>query len=264
MTGQQKSILGALALLVFIELCAGGYVAYTRLLAPNGIAGETAQETPTPVRPTMTATAAPIPTLTFTPTPLVPPTPTTTATRVVVPTDTPTITPTPTETATPTASPSPTYTRVIKYAQPTAVPANLFRVTATQSYTTTNSFFVMFAQIRDGGNLAAGYRLVGTHNPSGLSYESQPSCPDLCEASGPKIEPEECCNSLCTPTYDDWEDYTPPPLIQEGNVKFEAPIYETGSYTIKLLDPQGQQVSETVTVPIDYNDRRWFFYVFSR
>ena len=263
MTGGQKLIIGVLGLFVVVELGIGAYIAYTQVLMPQQEAA--AQSTPGTPTATPTATEtftpAPLPTNTLTPTPVVALTSTPTPTRVVLDTATPTITPTSTQTATPTASPSPTYTRVIRPAQPTSPTANGFQVVASQNYTTTNYFFVMFAQIKIGGNLAAGYRIQGTHQPSGLTFESELSCPDMCKASGPHIEPEPCCNDLCTPEWDEW---VLPPMIQEGNVVFEAPLYDTGIYEIRILDGQGQPVSNVFPIPIDYNDRYWFFYVFNR
>jgi hypothetical protein len=265
MTGGQKLIIGVLGLLVAIELCVGAYIAYTRVLMPaeeTAVQGTPGTPTATPTI-TLTFTPAPIPTNTFTPTPVFSQTPTPTPTRVVVDTATPTITPTPTETSTPTPTVTATYTRVYRPAQPTSPAANGFQVVASTSYTTTNHFFVMFAQIKVGGGLAAGYRIQGTHQPSGLTFESAPSCWDLCKASGPRITPESSCNEWCTPEWD-WDEYSPPPLVQEGNVVFEAPIYDTGLYEIRIINDQGQPVSDVFPVPIDANDRRWFFYVFNR
>jgi hypothetical protein len=47
-------------------------------------------------------------------------------------------------------------------------------------------------------------------------------------------------------------------------VAFEAPIYETGAYYLKILDPQGQQVSDIYVVPIDAQSKQWFYFVFAR
>ena len=123
---------------------------------------------------------------------------------------------------------------------------------------TSNWFFVLYAQIKTGGALLAGYRVVGTHIPSGSTFESAPSCSDLCKASGPRVSTTPCCNESCTP-----EAASLPANVQEGNVALEAPIYDTGTYYIRVLDPQGQQVSDTIEIPIDINDRKWFFYVFA-
>ena len=124
---------------------------------------------------------------------------------------------------------------------------------------TSNWFFVLYAQIKTGGALLAGYRIVGTHIPSGSTFESAPSCSDLCKASGPRVSTTPCCNESCTP-----EAASLPANVQEGNVALEAPIYDTGTYYIRVLDPQGQQVSDTIEIPIDITDRKWFFYVFAR
>ena len=258
MTGRQKRIVGVLGLVVVIELCMGAYVAYTRVLLPAQAMPGTPSATPTV---TETFTPAPVPTKTYTPTPVYALTETPTATRVVVDTATPTITPTPTETATPTITS--TYTRVLgtAQAQATAAAASSFQVAASTSYTTTNHFFVMYAQIIEGGVLAAGYRLHATHHPSEEVYVSEPSCADLCKGSGPNIVYQPCCNDLCTPESDT---YVYPPMIQQGNVVLEAASYETGSYSIVVVDAAGETVSGVTVIPIDFYDRWWFFYVFNR
>ncbi len=266
MTGKQKLILTALVLLTLGELCVVALLVRPYLVATttNHVAQAPATETPT-IAPTPTWTMPP----TWTPIPLPqetrPPTPT--ATRVVKDTPTPTITPTYTRVVptTPDVSQaafavSPTRP-VIRRRAPTATPAPHypFKIVATQEYTTTNSFFVIYAQIKSGDALLGGYRLVGTHQPSGLTFESPPSCWDLCKASGPRISTTPCCNEFCTPIPSSL-----PPHVQEGNVAFEAPIYETGSYQIRVLDPQGQPVSDIIEIPIDANDKKWFFLVFNQ
>jgi len=266
MTSRQKLVLVMLALLVLGELCVAGFLARSYLIASPG--SQIAQATPIevlPPAPTPTWTMPP----TWTPIPLPqetkPPTPT--ATRVVKDTPTPTITPTYTRVLLttpdesqifPNASPT---RRVVRRRAPTATPAPSypFKLVATQEYTTTNSFFVIYAQIKIGDSLVGGYRIVGTHQPSGLTFESPPSCWDLCKASGPRISTTPCCNEFCTPIPSSL-----PPEIQEGNVAFEAPIYETGSYQIRLLDSQGQPVSNLIEIPIDANDKKWFFFVFNQ
>ncbi|MGQ9501417.1 MAG: hypothetical protein ACUVSJ_00120 [Anaerolineae bacterium] len=266
MTGRQKLVLAMLSLLVVGELCVVALLAWSYLVIPQR--GIIAQVTPTEVPP-----SAPTPTWTmpptWTPIPLPqetkPPTPT--ATRVVKDTPTPTITPTYTRVVPttpdisqliPNASPT---RQVIRRRVPTTTPTPSypFKLVATQEYTTTNSFFVIYAQIKSGDSLVGGYRIVGIHQPSGLTFESPPSCWDLCKASGPRISTTPCCNEFCTPIPSSL-----PPDVQEGNVAFEAPIYETGSYQIRLLDPQGQPVSETIEIPIDANNKKWFFFVFNQ
>ncbi|MGC8879842.1 MAG: hypothetical protein ACP5R2_11525 [Anaerolineae bacterium] len=267
MTSRQKLVLAMLSLLVVSELCVAAFLARSYLMTSQG--GAVAQATPPKV-----STPAPSPTWTmpptWTPIPLPqetkPPTPT--ATRVVKDTPTPTITPTytrvvlttpdTTQQAIPNANPT---RRVTKRRAPivTPTPSYPFKLVATQEYTTTNSFFVIYAQIKSGDALVGGYRIVGTHQPSGLTFESPPSCWDLCKASGPRISTTPCCNEYCTPISSSL-----PPHIQEGNVAFEAPIYETGSYQIRLLDPQGQPASDLIEIPIDANDKKWFFLVFNQ
>ena len=193
-----------------------------------------------------------MPTNTFTPTPAETPLPTATSTRVVhdTPTPTPTHTPapTPTETITPTATrrssggsggssggPRPTPTPTSRYP---------FRIVAEPlEYETKNFIFVIYARVSSGGVLLPGYRLIGTHYPTGANIKSEPSCVHLCRASGPKVE-----------------DY----LIQESNLVFEAFFYDTGYWTLVLVDPQGNQASEVFNVEIDIKKRKWFFYHFNR
>jgi len=151
-----------------------------------------------------------------------------------------------------------TATRVVQ-PTPTPVPSYPFKVVESQLYDTENSFFVLFAQIKSGGVLVAGHRIVGTHSPSGQYFESAPSCHDLCKASGPKASATLCCNEYCTP-----EAGTQLPAVQEGNVVFEAPVYETGVYSLVVTDPQGQQVSNVIEIPIDYENRKWFYYVIAQ
>ena len=267
MTSRQKLVLAMLALLVIGELCVVALLVRPYLTTFQGqtIAQATPIETPTPA-PTPTWTMPP----TWTPAPLPQETkaPTPTATRVVKDTPTPTITPTytrvvlttpdTTSQAVPNASPT---RRTTKRRTPAATPTPSypFKLVATQEYTTTNSFFVIYAQIKIGDSLVGGYRIVGTHQPSGLTFESPPSRWDLCKASGPRISTTPCCNEFCTPIPSSL-----PPDVQEGNVAFEAPIYETGSYQIRLLDPQGQPVSDLIEIPIDANDKKWFFFVFNQ
>jgi hypothetical protein len=110
-------------------------------------------------------------------------------------------------------------------------------------YTTTNYIFVVYARITSGNLLLPGYRLDGTHYPTGVHIRSAPSCPYLCKASGPALEDA---------------------LIQEGNVAFEAFFYDTGTWNMMVVDPYGNQVSEVFHVNIDINNRRWFYYHFNR
>lgn len=264
MTSRQKLVLAMLSLLVLGELCVAGFLARSYLTTPSS--DQIAQVTPAePPTPTPTLTMPP----TWTPIPLPqetrPPTPT--ATRVVQDTPTPTITPTYTrvmlttpDTSQASVSASPTR-RVVRRRTPTATPTPSypFKIVASREYTTTNPIFVIYAQIKVGDALVGGYRIVGTHQPSGLTFESPPSCWDLCKASGPRISTTPCCNEFCTPISSSL-----PPEVQEGNVAFEGLIYETGSYQIRLLDPQGQPVSDLIEIPIDANNKKWFFLVFQQ
>jgi hypothetical protein len=111
------------------------------------------------------------------------------------------------------------------------------------AYETDNYMFVVLARVTNGGVLLPGYRLVGTHTPTGVNHQGQPSCNQLCKASGPKEEGA---------------------LVQEGNLVFEVYFYDTGAWSLTLLDPQGRQASETIQVEIDREERRWFYYHFNR
>jgi len=53
-------------------------------------------------------------------------------------------------------------------------------------------------------------------------------------------------------------------MVQEGNLVFEAPFYKTGTWSLMLIDPQGQQASEVFKLEIDDDHRQWFYYRFGR
>jgi hypothetical protein len=108
-------------------------------------------------------------------------------------------------------------------------------------YETKNYFFVILARVASGDFLLPGYRLVGTHSPSGIHYQGDPSCDHMCKGSGPKG---------AFP-------------VQEGNLVFEAPFYESGIWSLMLLDPQGHQASEVFQVELDRGEKRWFYYHFN-
>ena len=244
MTGLQKLILVALAILVISECGVAGWLARSYLVPDEGVMMARPLEAQAKALPTPTATLTPIPTSTPTRPPTASPLPSTTPTRVVIHMPT-TDTPTPTNTLV--LSPTPTGTvrsaakSGTKKAGATPTPSYPFKAVASQVYDTTNHFFVMYAQITSNNTLLAGYRIVGTHVPSKRYFESQPSCPDLCKASGPKAVDSN---------------------VQEGNVAFEADMYDTGAYFLVVQDPQGQQVSDVIQVPVDADHRQWFFYHF--
>lgn len=203
--------------------------------------------------PTLTRGLAIVPTSTFTPLPAETRTPTPTYTRVVVDTLTPTPSQTPLPTPTFTSTPIPAATqprsggaRPGGAPRPTATPTSRYPfriVEEPQVYTTTNHIFVVLARVTGGGSvLLPGYRMVGTHSPTGAGHQSEPSCAYLCKASGPKGEF----------------------LIQEGNLVFEAPFYDTGTWLLVLIDPQGRQVSEVLKIEIDSTRKKWYFYHFNR
>ncbi len=196
------------------------------------------------------STWTPIPSSTSTPTPTDTRLPTATYTRVVQDTATPTVTHTPAPTPTGTITPSPTRSSggsgSYRTPVPTPTPTSLypFRIVGeTLTYSTTNYIFVTYARVTSGDVLLPGYRLIGTHHPTGAHIESEPSCPYLCRGSGPRIE-----------------DY----LIQEGNLVFEAFFYDTGTWSLMLIDPQGRQVSEILHIAIDIRERKWFYYHLNR
>ena len=216
------------------------------------------------------ASATPTRTRTATPTPTNTAPPTATATRVVL------------DTVTPTPAPSPTYTRVLPtnptaaYTPPgagedvgqasvvtpapssTPETAKPMKIIESQAHDTENTFFVIFAQITGNNALLPGYRIVGTHSPSGLAVESGPSCNHLCKASGPKVMDEPACDSRCTPV----ACTTTGGPVQEGNVVFEAFAYETGVWSLVVADPEGNQVSDVFQIETNYEQRHWFYYRF--
>lgn len=216
--------------------------------------------------PRATATPTLLPTATNTPVPTVTPSPlpTPTSTRVVV--DTPT--PTPTVTPLPTQIPTATNTPVVRnssggksgvsapHSASTALPPASqypFKIVAGPlSYKTENHIFVILAEVTAGGVPQPGYRLVGTHSPTGFQWESPLSCPDLCKASGPEAIYDKDGNLVKK-----WN-------IQKGNLFFESPNYDTGIWSLMLVDAHGQQVSDVFQLGLDSEHKLWFYYVFSR
>ena len=247
MTRAQILTLVVLAVLVCVVLGFAAFMVRSLLEPPS----TTAQQPPTPVPiPLPPATWTPIPMSTFTPTPVVDtPSPSPTNTRVVP--DTPTPTPSPIPTSTPTATSTPVATRPrAGGSSPAGVPqptqAAGFRyplrvVEGPVVYDTKNYMFVVLAKVASGGTLLPGYRLAGTHSPSGANVQSAPSCDRMCKASGPKG---------AFP-------------VQEGNLAFEAFFYDTGTWSLILLDPRGQQASEVFQVNVDRKDRKWFYIHFN-
>lgn len=251
MTGLQKLILIALGTLVASEIGVAVLLAVPVLRQSGSrVAANPVIPTEVVFTPTQTSTPTPIPTTTPTAPPTMTSPPTATATRVVVPTHTPTPSPPPADTpavgiaADEAGLPTPTSVAAPRArTRATPTPAFPFKVVESQAYETENHFFVLYARITSGNALLAGYRIVGTHSPSGQYFESEPSCDTLCKASGPKLKDL---------------------LVQEGNVAFEAGVYETGAYHLVVKDPEGQQVSDVVEIPIDASHRQWFYYHFNR
>jgi len=252
MTRVQILILLILAITVCIVFGIAAITVRTQLMPSLTPAIAERPEAETTTTPAAVPTWTPIPISTSTPTPTDTRLPTATYTRVVQDTATPTVTHTPAPTPTGTISPSPTRSSggggggTYRTPVPTPTPTSLypFRIVGqTLAYSTTNYIFVTYARVTSGDVLLPGYRLIGTHYPTGAHIESEPSCPYLCRASGPSIE-----------------DY----LIQEGNLVFEAFFYDTGSWSLMLVDPQGRQVSEILHIGIDIRDRKWFYYHLNR
>jgi hypothetical protein len=254
MTRRQILTLAGLGMMVCVVFFILAITLRSNLTNPVASANPEPVTSAVPPSPTFTPGLAMVPTSTFTPPPAESSTPTATYTRVVVDTATPTPsqTPEPTYTPTPTSIPSATRSQSsgggrsggAPYA--TATPTSRYPFTIVeepQVYSTTNHIFVVLAQVTSGGSvLVPGYRMVGTHSPSGASHQSEPSCDHLCKGSGPKGEF----------------------LIQEGNLVFEAPFYDTGTWSLMLVDPQGQQVSDVLKIEIDRQQKKWFFYHFNR
>lgn len=274
MKSGQRIILILMGMLAAVLFCAVVFLSRSLFLPsnPEALAQQAAQTAtsratvftlPTAV-PTFTPTPSPAPTHTPTETPV----PTATATRVVKDTATPTPSNTPTSTATPTVTP--TNTRVVPVTTggggggggtgggapaPTATPASLYPFLMTSgplSYETSNHIFVILAQVKVGSQPLEGYKLVGTHSPTGFQWESVVSCPDLCKASGPEA------------IYDEDGELVEKFQIQKGNLVWESPAYDTGVWSLMLVDSMGRQVSDVFQLALDSSDKYWFYYEFSR
>jgi hypothetical protein len=252
MTRVQILILAILAITVCLVFGIAAIAVQTQLIPSLTPAVAQLPETEVPSVSEATPTWTLVPTWTpaSTPTPAETPIPTPTNTRVVNDTPTPTQTHTPAPTSTGTVSPTPTRSRgggsSPAAPRPTPRPTSRYPLSVVEGplvYTTTNYIFVVYARITSGNLLLPGYRLDGTHYPTGVHIRSAPSCPYLCKASGPALEDA---------------------LIQEGNVAFEAFFYDTGTWNMMVVDPYGNQVSEVFYVNIDINNRRWFYYHFNR
>jgi hypothetical protein len=248
MTRAQILILAILAITVCIVFGIAAITVQTQLI--SSLTPVVAQQPETEVPPVSAATPTWTLVPTWTSTPAETSFPTPTNTRVVDDTPTPTQTHTPAPTSTGTISPTPTRSRGSGSSsggpRPTPTPTSRYPLRIVQGplvYTTTNYIFVVYARITSGDVLLPGYRIVGTHYPTGANVKSAPSCSYLCKASGPDFE--------------DW-------LIQESNVAFEAFFYDTGTWALILVDPQGNQVSEVFYINIDIKDRKWFYYHFNR
>ncbi len=250
MTRVQILILAILAITVCMVFGIAAIAVRTQLIPSlTPIAQQPEPEVPPTSAATPTWTI--MPTNTLTPTPVDTPLPTATNTRVVQ--DTPTPTPTHTAAPTPTGTITPTPTRRSSGGggssgapRPTPAPTSRYPfriVTEPLEYKTKNFIFVVYARVTSGDVLLPGYRLIGTHYPTGAHINSEPSCTYLCRASGPDVEDA---------------------LIQEGNLVFEAFFYDTGYWSLVLVDPQGNQVSEVFNIDIDIKKRKWFYYHFNR
>lgn len=206
---------------------------------------------------TPSATPSPLPTSTTEPT--------ATSTLVVNSTPTATKTPRPTRTPTalPTATPVPsggggggggsgggqTPTPAVS-PSPTHDPRFPLRVLeGPVGYATENHLFVVYMSITDANRqLLPGYRVIGDHVPSGFHWESIESCRDFCVASGPSGFEEDGL------------------LVRKGNVKFEAPAYVDGTWTLRVVNASGATVSDRLVFNIKDtdDDRQWFYMWLSR
>ncbi len=193
-------------------------------------------------RPTFTATPNWTATPTFTLTPL--PTATPMDTPTPVPTDTPTPVP-PTATFTPapptnTPKPRPP-TATFTPAPPTATPTPSFPFKLVEQYqnSTTSTQLVMYIAVTNGSNVPiGGMKIIGDHSPSGAHVESPPTCFEWCAPTAPGGD------------------------AKVGNVKFEPPAYEAGTWTLKLVDGGGALAAAPVTIPVDPANPQWYFLLF--
>ena len=225
----------------------------TDAIAQKTDANALEENTSQPAIPKPTSTTTPSPTNTLIPTKTNTPLPTPTSTRVVLDTSTPT------PSGTPTPEPTATSTLVVSGSgysggySATATPSWQYHFHVTQgpiAYSTTNHWFVVLVQLTDNGIPAAGYRIVGTHNPTGYETESDVSCPDLCKASGVESVTDDNGNIIKF-------------QIQKGNVVFQGDSYDTGTWTMMVVDGNGQQASDIFEIAINADDPQWFYYTFS-
>jgi hypothetical protein len=251
MTRAQILVLAVLAVLVCIVFGIAAAVIRAQLVtSPDAaVADEPGLDLTAALPPT--ATWTPIPTSTLSPTPAETSPPTATNTRVVPDT------PTPTETGTPTVTPTATNTPTVTPARagggggspgvprPAPTPTSRYPLIVAEgpiSYTTKNYMFVVLAKVSSGNTLLPGYRIAGTHTPTGAHIESDPSCATLCKGSGPLGV---------------WP-------VWQGNVAFEAFFFDTGTWSLVILDPQGRQASEVLNIEINREKRLWYYYRFNR
>ena len=185
-------------------------------------------------RPTFTATPDWTPTPTHTATPTITPIPTETP----IPTDTPTPLPTDTPTRAPTQPPPPTDTPGPPTATP--MPEYPFVVEEQNDPAITGSDYpaiIIYISITDQNNTpAGGYKVVGD------------------STTGLHVESAESCFSWCAGT-------TKGGYAKVANVKYEPGAFIDGTWTIRVVDGSGTQVSPAV--PLNYstdpNQWRWDF-----
>lgn len=219
---------------------------------------------------TSTHTPTPTNTPTNTPTPTDTPLPTPTGTLVVpftaTPTDTPTNRPTPTHTPTQTPPPPPppvaaanepnsgSELQATSIPAPVVQPTSIYDFTIVQQpveYVTENHIFVILARVTAYNAPLGGYRLVGSHQPTGFNFEGASSCDHLCKTSS------------LGEIYDGDGNIIHRQAYQAGNLVFEAPRYDTGTWTLRLVDAQGRQASDIFQVSLDFEKKKWIYMHFS-
>ncbi|OQY42829.1 MAG: hypothetical protein B6242_15765 [Anaerolineaceae bacterium 4572_78] len=99
----------------------------------------------------------------------------------------------------------------------------------------------MFFALTDGNNIPIGdLKIIGDHTPSGVHHVSSPSCYDFCKMSGMQGS------------------------VKAGNVTFEPPLYETGTWNLYAVDGGGGQISDVISIPVSTESKSWYFVLLRR